>query len=179
MNNGHYSVDIDIFRTMKRRKARLIGERESPRAILSGKKGSGPEPIPIGLNQRTARLVIYKTGIADHHSPGDTSDYKIVFIIDGFLDCRQYRFQQVIKYSIYIQSNPHQSSTSERVHTNQNIKKSYFGLMVWINSSENKIQCTMLPLFMCDYMYDVQMHVSWTWLWKVTFQNRTWDCQHL
>lgn len=69
----------------------------------------------------------------------------------------------------------HQTHTKAR-HLSEYTQKSYFGLMVWINSSENKIQCTMLPLFMCDYMYDVQMHVSWTWLWEVTFQNRTWHC---
>lgn len=86
MNNGHYSVDIDIFRTLKRRKARLIGERESPRALLTGKKGSGPEPIPIGLNQRTARLVINKTGIADHHSPADTSDKYLLLMVSSIVD---------------------------------------------------------------------------------------------
>lgn len=50
MNNGHHSVDIDVFRTLKQREVRVIGERESPRVLLTGKKGSGPEPIPIGLN---------------------------------------------------------------------------------------------------------------------------------
>lgn len=174
MNNGHYSVDIDIFRTMKRRKARLIGERESPRAILTGKKGSGPEPIPIGLNQRTARLVINKTGIADHHSPADTSDKYLLLMVSSIVDSTGFSRWSNIP-SIF-----NQTHTNAR-HLSEYTQIKFKEVLFWVNGMNEQFrkQNTMYhaPSF---YMWlYVQIHVSWTWLWKVTFQNRTWDCQHL
>lgn len=86
MNNGHHSVDIDVFRTLKQGEVSVIGERESPRVLLNEEEGFGPEPIPIGLNQRTARLVINKAGIADHHSSGDMSDWYLLLMVSSIVD---------------------------------------------------------------------------------------------